>query len=151
MKLAQALIERKAIKTSIEELKKRIYQNSQIQEGDKSIENPLDLLKILDIEIKEYKEIIAKINITNNQTKVSKNLSLMEAIVEKDMLHLQQLIYQNLADKATPKSDRYSQREIKSVPNIDIPLIRQEANAIAKKYRELDMKIQECNWSTDLI
>jgi hypothetical protein len=151
MKLAQALIERKAIKTKIEELKKRIYQNAKIQEGDSSIENPLELINELDLEIQKYTEIICQINKTNNVTIVDGDLSLMEAIVKKDMLNLKHLIHNNLADKATPTHERYSQREIKDVPNVDISKIRKEVDVIAKEYRELDMKIQECNWTTDLI
>jgi hypothetical protein len=46
MKLAEALAERKAIKTRMEGLKKRIYQNSKVQEGDTPIEEPLALLPI---------------------------------------------------------------------------------------------------------
>jgi len=151
MKLAQALIERKAIKTKMEELKKRIYQNAKIQEGDSSIESPLDLMDELDGEIKEYTKLITRINKTNNVTQIDANLSMMEAIIQKDMLHLKYLVYQNLADKAVIKEDRYSRREIKYVPNVNVATVRQKLNAVAKEYRELDMKIQECNWKTELI
>lgn len=151
MKLAQALIERKAIKTKMEEIKKRIYQNARIQEGDISIEEPLKLLDELDSEVQEYSAIICRINETNNATKIDKNLSMMEAIIQKDMLHLKYLVYQNLADKAVAKGDRYSRREIKYLPNIDIETIRKKINKVSKEYRELDMKIQECNWNTELI
>ena len=151
MKLAQALIERKAIKTNMEELKKRIYQNAKIQEGDSSIESPLDLMDELDIEIQRYTAIICRINETNNATQIDENLSMMEAIIQKDMLHLKYLVFKNLGDKAVVKEDRYSRREIKYVPNVDIPTVRKKLNAVAKEYRELDMKIQECNWNTELI
>jgi len=93
MKLAQALIERKAIKTNMEELKKRIYQNAKIQEGDSSIESPLDLMDELDIEIQRYTAIICRINETNNATPIDENLSMMEAIIQKDMLHLKYLVF----------------------------------------------------------
>jgi len=151
VKLAQALIERKAIKTSIDELKKRIYQTAQIQEGEKSAEDPLLLLEMLTIEIQKYSSLIVRINNTNNLTHINKNMTLMQAIVQKDMFNLKLLIYQNLADKATPTNERYSQREIKYMPNVDILDIRKQANLISKQYRELDIKIQECNWTTNLL
>lgn len=151
MKLAEALIERKAVKTKIEELKKRIYQNSKVQEGDASVEEPLSLIEELKKNISEFEELIIRINKTNNEAKVSDEMTLMEAIVKKDMLNYLHLIHINLADKATPVSDRYSQREIKFVPNVDICQIRKTADEIAKEYRLLDMKIQECNWKTELI
>lgn len=151
MKLAQALIERKAIKTNMEELKKRIYQNAKLQEGDSSIESPLDLMDELEVEIQQYTTLITRINKTNNATQIDENLSMMEAIIQKDMLNLKYLMLKNLGDKAVLKEDRYSHREIKYVPNVDIPMVRKKLNAVAKEYRELDMKIQECNWNTELI
>ncbi|MCP4348032.1 MAG: hypothetical protein GY795_21225 [Desulfobacterales bacterium] len=151
MKLAEALTERKAVKTKIEELKKRIYQNSRIQEGDTAIENPLSLIEELKNEISKFENLIIRINQTNNTAKLSDEMTLMEAIVKKDMLHYLHLIHVNLADKATPSVERYSQREIKIIPNVDITEIRKKADNIAKEYRNLDMKIQECNWKTELI
>ncbi len=49
MKLDEALIERKALKTRMEELKSRIYKSAQIQEGDNPAEQLLDSLKQLSI------------------------------------------------------------------------------------------------------
>ncbi|MDM8550748.1 DIP1984 family protein [Desulfobacterales bacterium HSG2] len=151
MKLAEALMERKAAKTKTEELKKRIYQSSRIQEGDTAIENPLSLIEELKKETARFENLIIRINRTNNAAKLSDEMTLMEAIVKKDMLNYLHLIHANLADKATPAPDRYSQREIKTVPNVDIGEIRKKADEIAKEYRMLDMKIQECNWKTELI
>ena len=84
MKLAEALMERKAIKTKMEELKKRIYQNSRIQEGDSSIEDPMALLEELNQEISNFENLIVRINNTNNATKLADGMTLMEAIVKKD-------------------------------------------------------------------
>jgi hypothetical protein len=151
MKIAEALMERKAIKTKVEGLKKRIYQNAVIQEGDNSIENPLDLIAELERENDKFENLIIKINETNNSVRLSNEMTLMEAIVKKDMLNYLYLIHVNLADKATPLTDRYSQREIKFVPNVNIVEIRKKADEIAKEYRLLDMKIQECNWNNELV
>ncbi len=151
MKLAEALMERKAIKTKMEDLKKRIYQNASKQEGENSIEDPLNLLDELQVETDKFEKLVARINKTNNVTYISEDMTLMEAIVQKDMLNYLHLIHINLADKATPTHDRYSRREIKFVPNVEIGEIRTKADEIAKAYRQLDMKIQEANWHTDLI
>lgn len=151
MKLAEALMERKAIKTKMEDLKKRVYQNSSIQEGEQPIEDPLKLLEELRVETEKFEAIIARINQTNNVTQLSDDMTLMEAIVKKDMLNYLHLIHINLADKATPTHDRFSRREIKFVPTVDISEVRKKAEEIAKEYRLLDMKIQEANWNTELI
>jgi hypothetical protein len=151
MKLAEALIERKAIKNKMEELKKRIYQNSQVQDGDEPIELPLSLMKQLYKEANEFEKLVIRINTTNIETKLSNGMNMMEALIKRDMLRYKHYIYNNLADKATPSTDRYSQREIKFVPTIDITDVRKEADEIAKESRLLDMKIQEANWSIDLV
>ncbi|MCP4135521.1 MAG: hypothetical protein GY754_31420 [bacterium] len=151
MKLAEALIERKASKTKQEELKKRIYQNSMIQEGETSVEDPLVLIEELQKEIVKFEDLIIRINKTNVVTQLTDDMTLMEAIVKKDMLNYQHMIHLNLADKATPTHERYSAREIKNIPNVNISEIRQKADEIAKEYRLLDMKIQECNWKTEII
>lgn len=151
MKLAEALMERKAIKNKMEELKKRIYQNAQIQEGDNPIELPVNLLKELRAEIQKFEALVIRINNTNIGAQLENEMSLMDAIVKKDMLNYEYLIYVNLADKATPNSTRYSSREIKNIPNVDINEIRKKADEIAKEYRMLDSKIQEANWRIELI
>ena len=151
MKLAEALMERKAIKCKMEELKKRIYQNAQIQEGDSSIENPKELMQELKEEIEKFEQLVIKINITNMTAKLSNGMTLMEAIVKKDMLNYNHMVHINLADNATPSSARYSNREIKSIPNVDINEIRKKADEIAKEYRMLDCKIQEANWMVELV
>ena len=151
MKLAEALMERKAIKGKMEELKKRIYQNAQIQEGDSSIENPEELIRELKEEIEKFEQLVIRINITNMTAKLSNGMTLMEAIVKKDMLNYNHMVHINLADKATPSSARYSNREIKSIPNVDINEIRKKADEIAKEYRMLDCKIQEANWMVELV
>lgn len=61
MKLAEALIERKAIKNKMEELKKRLYQNAMIQEGDIPIENPVDILNELKEVTLTFEELIKKL------------------------------------------------------------------------------------------
>lgn len=151
MKLAEALMERKAIKTKMEELKKRIYQNAQIQEGDVPIESPVSLIEELKSEVEKFENLIIKINETNSTAKLENGMTLMDAIVKKDMLNYMHLMYLNLADKATPKNERYSQREIKTIPNVNITEIRKKADEMAKEYRMLDSKIQEANWKVDLI
>ena len=151
MKLAEALIERKAIKTKIENIKHRIYQNAKIQEGDSPIENPIDLFGDLEKASKEFASLVVRINKTNLSVKIDNSTPLMEALIQKDMLNLMHMVHVNLCEKAVPEQDRYSNREIKYVPNVDITAVRKDADKIAMQYRELDKKIQECNWTTELL
>lgn len=151
MKLAEALIERKAIKTKMEELKKRIYQNAQVQEGDEPIEPPLQLMEQLHKEVDDFEKLIIKINKTNIATLLDNGMSMMEALARRDMLRYKQYVYNNLADKAAPSTDRYSRREIKFISAINISEARKKSDEIARECRLLDMKIQQANWITALL
>ncbi len=151
MKLAEALIERKAIKVKMEEIKKRIYQNAQVQEGDQPTESPLELITELNAETEKLEKLIVRINRTNNEANLEDGMNLMEALTKRDMLRYKQFILSNLADKATPSTDRYSQREIKFIPTVGITEIRNQSDSIAKSCRLLDTKIQQANWTIELV
>lgn len=150
MKLAEALMERKATKRRMEELKRRIYQNACVQEGEEPLELPLELVEELKREIASFTALVTAINMTNQDASLPDGTSLQEAIIKKDMLHYLHLIYTNLADKATPVHDRYSLREIKHMPTVEVPAVRKEAHRVAKAYRELDAQIQQTNWKVTL-
>ena len=151
MRLAEALIERKAIKTKMEELKKRIYQNARVQEGEEPLENPEELLEELKTEVEKFETLVVRINQSNQVTLLADDSTMMEAIVKKDMLHYVHLILTNLADKATHLQERYSLREVKTYPTINVRSIRKQAEEIAKAYRLLDGQIQEANWRAELL
>ena len=47
--------------------------------------------------------------------------------------------------------NRYSATEIRYVATIDVKSMHRRADTAAKHYRELDIRIQQANWSTELI
>lgn len=151
MKLAEALLERKAIKTKMEELKHRLYQNAQTQEGLAPTEEPLGLLSELAATVHQFEEIVARINATNAEARLEDGTTLGRAILQKDMLRYMHLVLTNLADKATPSQQRYSEREIKQVPAINVADLRRRADETARAARLLDARIQEANWKTELL
>lgn len=151
MKLAEALIERKATKTKIESLKKRIYQNGRVQAGDEPVEDALELFEELGKVLAHYETLVVRINRTNTEVFLEEGQTLMEALVARDMLRLQHFVLNNLADKAAPSEERYSLREIKFVPAFDVRATRARADRVAQACRELDARIQKVNWTADLI
>jgi hypothetical protein len=150
MKLAEALLERKAIKTKMEELKQRLYHNAQKQEGMAPVEEPTELLAELELTLGRFEAIVARINATNAEAQLENGTTLGQAILRKDMLRYLHLVLTNLADKATPSTDRYSQREIKQLPAVDVGDLRRRADEAARAARMLDAKIQEANWKHEL-
>ena len=49
------------------------------------------------------------------------------------------------------ETDRYGRNEIKYVRMVDVAALRKETDDIAKQLRELDLKLQELNWTIDLL
>jgi hypothetical protein len=48
MKLAEALVERKALKDDIQDLRRRLQRGAKVQEGDEPVEEPLALLQTIE-------------------------------------------------------------------------------------------------------
>ena len=53
-------------------------------------------------------------------------------------------------DTANVRSDRYSRNEIKFVRTIDINDLQKRVDDLSRDLRELDSKLQQANWMTDL-
>lgn len=151
MKLAEALILRADLQKRMEQVRSRLYNNVLIQEGEVPSENPDVLLKEFMSLQTELTRIIKAINRTNNNTLFNDDITLSEALVERDAIMARRTILANAAERASEKQDRYSRTEIKSVSTIDIKKFQNQADILAKEFRELDTKIQGLNWIIDLI
>lgn len=151
MKLAEALILRADYQKRIEQLKSRLLQNIQVQEGDDPYENPKELMKELTDLLSQLQDLIQKINKTNLLTSFNETESLADVLVKRDIIGQERNIYSNLLEQANFRQDRYSRSEIKYVTTIDVKETQKHVDELSKKYRLLDMKIQELNWQTDLL
>lgn len=151
MKLAEALILRADTKTRFEQLRQRLASNAKVQEGDKPSEKPEDLLKEMEKTAAEYEKLIRQINKTNSETEFIKGKTLTDALAERDVLGLRRGVYANLVNAATVSQQMYSRSEIKFVSTIDVAKTQKIVDKLSKEYRELDAKIQEFNWKTDLV
>src|SRR6185437_13488628 len=127
-----------------------IYRNAQTQEGEAPLEPAEALLDDLAAETKRFAGLVARINAANASAVLPSGENLAAAILRRDMLRYMHLVCVNLADKATPGQDRYSRREIKAVPAVDVARIRQRADDLAKAARLLDLEVQEANWRMEV-
>jgi hypothetical protein len=150
MKLAEALVERKAAQDKINELSERLQRVSVIQEGEKPAEKPQALLTELAKTCERLEELIVAINVTNTAAKLESGETLTEAIAKRDVLRMRQGVLDNLLRNS---STQYRMRgsEIKFVTTIDIAKLQRERDDLAKAYRELDTAIQAANWTAELI
>ncbi len=150
MKLAVALQERADLNIKIEDLKARVNRNVLVQEGEKPTENPKDLKKELDACIDRLEYLIAAINKTNCETTVD-GKSITELLARKDALVLKASAYRDIVYVGSSNTDRARSTEIKILSVIDVKAWQKETDETAKEIRLIDNKIQETNWTTELI
>jgi len=150
MKLAEALVLRADKKKRIEQLKQRILRNAKVQEGQQPAEDPESLITEVEEISEELVVLIQRINKTNSNTQFKKGISLSDAITTRDILVLKNSIYRDLAQAATVTQDIRTKSEVKFKGTVKVSQIQERADQIAKTHRELDTKIQELNWKTDL-
>lgn len=151
MKLAEALILRADYQKRAEQLKHRLLRNAQVQEGDEPSENPQKLLEELEQLAGELTRLIQQINRTNLSATIDQGTSLTDALAVRDVLKLRVDAYRELAHAASVTQGRYSKSEVKFKSTVNVERIQRQADDLAKQYRELDARIQEANWRTDLM
>ncbi|MGX2956361.1 DIP1984 family protein [Ursidibacter arcticus] len=150
MKLAEALIERADLQRRLAQLQQRLHQNAQYQEGEQPSEDPQTLLVEYHQVAEQLKQLIVKINLTNQRITLENGTKMIEALAERDHLKATHSMLIGLADAATPEQNRYSRSEIKTLSAVNVKQTRQQADEIAKQYRQLDTQIQQANWLNDL-
>lgn len=151
MKLAEALARRADLSTRIAELRGRALGAAQHQEGDEPVESPTDLLVEADRAAGELLSLIVRINAANLGTDIETGVSVTEALARRDVLRLRHRFRVDLAERATGGFGlRALRSEIRLVSSVDVHALRGEADGIARELRELDTRLQEVNWATEL-
>ncbi|MDO4198263.1 MAG: DIP1984 family protein [Erysipelotrichaceae bacterium] len=150
MILAEALQQRADLNKMIAQLESRMINNATVQEGEKCVEDPKDLLKQYDECISQLEELTSKINITNTKTVVN-GKSLTEMMSKRDCLKMKISALQNLASSASNVGNRYSRTEIKILPAVNVKDLQKQIDSLSKELRLLDNTIQSTNWNTELI
>ena len=72
-------------------------------------------------------------------------------IAKKDALTLKANVLREFATSASQKVDLYSNSEIKILSTVDVSALQKQVDALSKEIRELEMKLQEANWTVDLV
>ncbi len=150
MKIAEALILRADIQKRIAQLKTRLNNNAKVQENEEPTENPELLLIELDGLISQLNDLIIKINKTNTLSKID-GISLVELIAKKDTLSQKAGILREFIEIASQKINLYSTTEIKVFSTINVPAQQKQLDKLSKEIRETDTKLQQANWTIDLI
>jgi hypothetical protein len=151
MKLAEALILRADCQKRMQQLRARLIRSAQVQEGEEPPENPQALMSEVDAGVQELEDLIKKINKTNSLTILEDGVTLSDALAKRDSLSLKRSIYNSLVEEAAVRPDRYTRSEIKFFSTIDVSELQTQIDRMSRQYRELDTKIQQANWNTELI
>jgi hypothetical protein len=151
MKLAEALMLRADGQKRLAQLESRLMTNARIQEGDAPAEAPQDLLGEIERTTSELLILIQRINKTNSNTDVGDGRTISDALAERDITQIRRTVYANLAQAAAITQGRFTRSEIKYIATINVAEIQKQADELAKNYRDLDARIQELNWQTELV
>ena len=150
MKLSEALIIRSDLQKRVEQIRPRLIANAKVQEGDKTVEDPNEILEELNQTLIDLENIIKKINLTNSKITDGEK-TMTELLAERDILTTKIKIEQEFLSAARSKIDRYSNKEIKIYSSVDVKDRQKKLDKLSKELRELDVKIQSLNWQNDLI
>ena len=149
MKLAEALQERADLNRKIQQLRSRLSNNVLVQEGEKTSEDPAELMKELDSSIKRLQFLMAKINLTNCSTEKD-GMTLTEIIAKRDALTMKLDAYKDVVYQASRNTDRARHSEIKILSAIDVSELQKKVDKMSAELRKLDNLLQETNWTTEL-
>ena len=150
MKLATALSERADLQRRISELSVRLNNNAKVQEGEKPAEDPKDLLSELGECFEKLEDLIARINRTNNAA-VTDGKSIADLIAKRDCLKERIRILRDFLNTSSEKVNRYAKAEIRILSTVPVRDLQKQADALSRELRETDEKIQEMNWTTELL
>lgn len=151
MKLAEALLKRADVQRDISNLVSRIVNNVLVQEGDEPAADPETLLGTYAEKTEELEGLVQAINATNAATSFSDTETIADAIARRDMLSERRRTYRMIYDASQIRAERHSGNEIRFVRCIDLRQLQKKIDDTNKEYRELDMKLQQLNWTVDLI
>ena len=77
--------------------------------------------------------------------------SLTRLIARRDVLSKRVAIMWNLVNQIGSNDIRFGKNEIRTIRTVDIRELHKELDKYSKQLRELDLKIQELNWTVELV
>ena len=155
MKLAEALALRADATRRVEQLRARVVGSARYQEGEVPAEDAASLLAEAGEVLEELEALIRRINRTNVVTVVEEGVTLTDALARRDVLRLRHSVITSAADAAAGRDQRGAVRqlrsELKMLSALPVAELRAQADELARRIREVDVRIQRANWEVDLL
>ena len=150
MKLAEALMERADLQKRLSQLKNRLSLNAKVQEGETPAEDPAVLLSELDTVTTGLERLITRINKTNADS-VCDGETLSALLARRDCLRMKTEALRDFLSDASSTVMRGTKSEVVVRSTVSVAELQKKVDALSKELRELDMRIQGLNWTTELL
>jgi uncharacterized coiled-coil DUF342 family protein len=154
MKLAEALILRADCQKRISQLRERLERVVKVEEGDSPAEDPQTLLAEVDRIIENLTQLIQQINRTNSQTPFANLGTLADALAERDTLRIKSNLYREVIKATFGQNHGFFDGSVSaraSVRTVNVAELQTQVDRLAQQARELDTRIQEANWTIELL
>ena len=156
MKLAEALADRAAAVRQVEQLRARVVASARYQDGETPAEDAGRLLGEVARTLDELEALIRRINRTNAVVGMGDDGTLTDALARRDVLRMRHAVITAAADAAAGKDQRgmvvrQLRSELAMVAALPVAELRDQADALAREIRALDVRIQRTNWEFDLL
>lgn len=155
MLLAEALALRSDQQKLLKELITRIKDNARVPEGADPDEDAEALLERAAAVTNELTLLIQRINRTNAATVADTDTgeSVTDLIAERDRAQRMTQLYRAAAQAGTRGHSRGWMSRDGDAPTraaVDVSALQRTADSWAERYREVDVRLQQLNWSTEL-
>ena len=148
MKIAEGLFLRDELTKRIESLSNRIESNIRVADGESPLENPDELIETLLQVEDELQDLVIKINHKNLTTESAEGNLLADLIAERDRVMDKKRLLDAIMYRVNNKSYSDDSSENKIV--IDVKKLQKQIDKLAKQYREINVELQQANWTIDL-
>ena len=156
MLLGEALADRASKKKQLEQVAARAAAVARYQEGEEPAESADELLAKGRTLIGELRELVRRINRTNSATELAPGFTLTDALAQRDGYAAQYRLVTAVADAGAGRGRevvwaRQLRSELQQVSAVQVADLRAEADQIAEARRNLDVRIQQAGWATELL
>lgn len=155
MLLGEALADRAGKKKQLEQVAVRATAVARYQEGEEPAESAGELLAKGRVLIGELRELARRINRTNSATELEPGFTLTDALALRDGYAAQYKLVTAVADAGAGGRSvawaRQLRSELQQVSAVRVADLRAEADQIAEARRNLDVRIQQAGWATELL
>jgi hypothetical protein len=154
--LGEALADRASKRKQLEQVAARAAAVARYQEGEEPAENANELLATGRTLVGELRELIRRINRTNSATELEPGFTLTDALALRDGYAAQYKLVTAVADAGAGSGQgvawaRQLRSELQQVSAVHVADLRAEADRIAEARRNLDVRIQQAGWATELL